>query len=59
MQDPEIYDLLTGKKKAHNSDIESVIKLIRGIWKILNTPKILSYYCQINDRVHAVFLTII
>ncbi len=31
MQDPEIYDLLTGKKKAHNSDIESVIKLIRGI----------------------------
>jgi antitoxin CptB len=31
MQDPEIYDLLIGKKKAQNSDIESVIKLIRDI----------------------------
>jgi len=31
MQDPEIYDLLIGKKKAQNSDMESVIKLIRDI----------------------------
>ena len=31
MQDPEIYDLLTEKKKAHNTDIESIIKLIRDI----------------------------